>query len=73
MIHQSLKGVMGMDKTCSATITFGDDEGDNICTFGCMLPMHHVGLHVEFGRTSAEQQDTDLQPYVLTWGDPQDD
>ena len=50
------------DIHCEATIVFGDDHGDNDCTFHCKLEPHHIGKHAEFG----DQYD---KPYRLEWED----
>ena len=51
---------------CNATIAFGDDCGDNSCTFRCGLLKGHKGLHQEkedmgYGKNT--------QPYTLEWED----
>lgn len=46
---------------CQATIEFGDDFGDNSCTFRCMLLAGHAGQHREWGRMC------DRYPYSLEW------
>jgi len=46
---------------CKATIEFGDDFGDNTCTFHCELEKGHKGLHKETGTQYGV-------PYTLTWG-----
>ena len=71
MFQQTLKGEMGMDKTCGATIEFGDDEGDNICTFHCTLPKGHDGLHRECGAGDFGGSGVDVS-YTVTW-EEQDD
>jgi len=45
---------------CNAEIVFGDDFGDNSCTFRCGLPKGHLGSHREEG--GAEGKD-----YILEW------
>jgi len=37
------------DEKCHAKISFGDDFGDNRCTFYCRLPKGHDGAHSEEG------------------------
>ena len=37
-----------MDK-CENKIAFGDDFGDNVCTFVCGLGVGHSGRHQEVG------------------------
>ena len=49
-----------MKETCKSTISFGDDFGDNSCTFHCHLPLNHVGQHEEVG-------DMYGQKYRLNW------
>jgi len=52
---------------CQAIIEFGDDLGDNSCTFHCQLPEGHAGKHRELGKIDGEY------PYVLEWeGDMRD-
>ena len=50
---------------CKSKIEFGDDFGDNECTFHCQLEKGHTGKHQEKGVA------TDWQPprpaYKLTW------
>ena len=47
-------------KTCKATIKFGDDFGDNVCTFHCELPKGHKGPHKEEG-------DLWEKHYIVIW------
>ena len=47
---------------CKAIMEFGDDFGDNTCTFHCELEEGHEGLHQETGKMSGEQF-----PYTVTW------
>jgi len=50
-----------MDKDkCKSKIVFGDDFGDNDCTFHCQLEKNHKGKHRETG-TMSEQK------YILEW------
>jgi hypothetical protein len=51
--------------SCGATIKFGDDFGDNSCTFSCGLPEGHDGEHEEAG-DMAQGGPLSL-PYVLRW------
>lgn len=50
------------DQICNAEIAFGDDYGDNSCTFHCKLPYGHAGEHEEIG-------DMYGQKYKLKWVD----
>lgn len=47
-------------ETCGKTIEFGDDYGDNSCTFSCELQNGHDGQHRETG-------DIDGSKYTLYW------
>lgn len=47
---------------CDATIEFGDDYGDNYCTFYCDLPKGHLMQHQESGVMCQGNM-----PYVLEW------
>ena len=49
--------------TCPSTIVFGDDHGDNDCTFHCKLEKGHFGWHTENGKQEG-------QTYLLQWEDP---
>lgn len=49
-------------KLCNETIEFGDDEGDNTCTFHCQLPFNHIGQHEETGNQYNKK-------YRLVWED----
>ncbi len=53
------------DARCEATISFGDDHGDNSATFHCQLPHGHKGDHQESG-DMGYGQDFEL-PYTLRW------
>ena len=46
---------------CKAIVEFGDDYGDNSCTFHCELEEGHEGLHTETGSMY------DKFPYTVTW------
>jgi hypothetical protein len=46
---------------CNAVIKFGDDYGDNDCTFHCELEEGHEGKHLETGTVRG------TIPYSLTW------
>jgi hypothetical protein len=46
---------------CNAIISFGDDYGDNDCTFHCELEEGHDGKHLETGTIRKRM------PYTLTW------
>lgn len=48
-------------KTCKAIMEFGDDFGDNSCTFHCQLEEGHPGKHREEGAMY------DKHPYCLEW------
>ena len=52
---------MTNDNICKSTIVFGDDYGDNNCTFHCQLELGHPGKHQENGNMYWEQ------PYTLLW------
>jgi len=45
---------------CSAIIQFGDDYGDNHCTFHCQLDEGHSDEHLEIGNMYGV-------PYRLEW------
>ena len=49
---------------CEATIEFGDDFGDNHCTFHCQLENGHEGPHKEIGDMGVVKY---RMPYTLTW------
>lgn len=49
---------------CKATLVFGDDFGDNCCTFHCQLEAGHDGLHKETGDVGYGVIPV---PYTLTW------
>ena len=50
-----------MTKQCKATIQFGDDHGDNHCTFHCQREEGHKGKHQEKSILY------DQFPYTLEW------
>ncbi len=50
-------------KICDSEIAFGDDFGDNSCTFHCQLPANHEGKHKESGNMYG------LQKYEVFWED----
>jgi hypothetical protein len=50
-----------MTDKCKSTVVFGDDHGDNCCTFHCELEEGHEGDHRETGTRS------EAWPYDLTW------
>lgn len=45
---------------CKANIVFGDDNGDNDCTFNCELEEGHKHDHKESGTMDGKK-------YILTW------
>ena len=45
---------------CGATISFGDDYGDNFSTFRCDVGKGHAGFHQERGSQNK-------QCYILAW------
>lgn len=45
---------------CNDPIAFGDDHGDNDCTFHCQLRAGHPGAHLEEGSMEGRK-------YWLTW------
>ena len=47
---------------CKSTIEFGDDYGDNVCTFHCQKNNGHGGEHMEKGNLYGK-------PYILKWND----
>ena len=47
---------------CKEMIVFGDDEGDNSCTFHCQKNERHSGHHIEEGVQYGKK-------YVLIWRD----
>lgn len=47
---------------CEAVIVFGDDHGDNDCTFHCKLEQGHTGPHSETGILYGES-------YSLNWAE----
>lgn len=49
-----------MTQFCKSKIVFGDDYGDNDCTFHCQLEEGHNGMHEECGKMYD-------QPYKITW------
>jgi len=49
---------------CNATIEFGDDYGDNHCTFHCQLEDGHEGPHQEIGDMGNDKY---RMPYTLAW------
>jgi len=55
--------------SCSATIEFGDDFGDNETTFHCSLLDGHDGNHIEEGDMAYD--DSLSAPYQLQWADEQ--
>ena len=56
-----------MDK-CNAVMPFGDDHGDNTCSFRCMLEKGHEGKHKEWANLYNKY------PYTLEWeGDYRDE
>ena len=54
-----------MAKYCQATITFGDDYGDNVTTCHCQLLKRHKGPHMESGDMGYGKAG---KRYVLQWG-----
>lgn len=46
---------------CKAIMVFGDDYGDNDCTFHCQLPEGHEGEHVKIGNMYRKF------PYFIQW------
>lgn len=50
-----------MSEKCKAAVVFGDDHGDNSCTFHCGLDESHEGDHKEVGSMY------ESWPYELTW------
>ena len=46
---------------CKAIMVFGDDHGDNECTFRCELEEGHTGAHRECGSMH------NAFPYTLQW------
>ncbi len=48
-------------KICKSEIRFGDDFGDNPCTFHCELRKGHKGKHQETGRMYNQQR------YKVVW------
>lgn len=50
---------------CSAIIEFGDDYGDNTCTFRCQLNEGHSDKHREIGNMGYGPEEQ--IPYVLEW------
>lgn len=51
-----------MASECENTIVFGDDFGDNICTFGCEVEAEGHEVHVEGGESSQAGEQ-----YFLVW------
>ena len=49
---------------CKATIEFGDDFADNVCTSHCQLKARHKGEHSEKGDMGYGIAEI---PYTLTW------
>ena len=49
------------EEKCTAKIVFGDDFGDNNCTFHCGLKKGHEGRHEEIGSLYDEQ------PFGVSW------
>ena len=49
-------------KTCSAAFKFGDDYGDNPCTFHCQRVNRHAGKHSESGVLAGEK-------WIVIWSD----
>lgn len=47
-------------KKCKSTMEFGDDLGDNSCTFHCQLESGHEGRHKESGVLYK-------RPYSVEW------
>lgn len=47
-------------KKCGGKIIFGDDYGDNECTFHCELEQGHDSPHKESGTVNEKD-------YTLTW------
>lgn len=55
---------------CGVEIKFGDNFGDNECTFYCQLEKEHKGKHIETGNMG---HGTKKIPYKLAWdGDSRD-
>lgn len=48
-------------RKCRARIRFGDDQGDNDCTFRCDREKGHGGPHMESGKIGRS-------PYAVSWG-----
>ncbi len=57
---------------CDSRIVFGDDFGDNPCTFYCRLPAGHTGPHREDSIIHSGLRGR-VQPYSLTWENDWDD
>ena len=55
---------------CGLTIEFGDDFGDNHCTFHCQLEKDHEGPHMEVGDMGYGRMPI---PYTLTWQGSQEE
>jgi hypothetical protein len=49
---------------CGLSIQFGDDFGDNGCTFHCQLEKGHEGPHMEVGDMGWGKAKI---PYTLSW------
>jgi hypothetical protein len=56
---------MKIKKLCNSTIQFGDDYGDNHCTFHCQLEEGHSGSHIEIGNMFYLPEED--YPYKLEW------
>ena len=58
-----------MTRTCGARIEFGDDRGDNSCTFKCQRERDHAGPHRESGAQDAFTARSHAYkiPYSLVW------
>ena len=53
--------ILNIAEKCKAEVEFGDDFGDNTCTFHCQLPLGHDGKHREVGNLE------NAFPYTLEW------
>jgi len=53
-----------LTEKCRLSIQFGDDFGDNGCTFYCQLEKGHDGPHMEIGDMGWGKV---KMPYTLTW------
>ncbi|MCK4665080.1 MAG: hypothetical protein KAT68_19585 [Bacteroidales bacterium] len=60
---------MGKIKECKEIIEFGDDFGENSCTFHCELIKNHKGNHRATGELIFSDILDTRQKYIVEWKD----